>query len=288
MNLTIEQIQCLAAISEAGSLTKASEQLFKAKSAVNYSIKTLEEQLGFKLLDKSSYRVKLTPKADEFLYRSKKLQSEYELLIEGSKHIRSGIEAKLNISGSGVCSLDQLYSVIKSAMDQYPNTEITLTREILSGEKLLENEKVDLALFENLNNKQDYEYIKLNDFQLPLVISCEHSFLTLPKKEQTIDRLNRIPHIIQKSTLEYSSDSRSVTKDALNWTVTDTLSKLELISSGLGWGRLPSHLISKDLKNKKLIHIKHLDQVPRLTAYLCRSKFKEHGEVSNFIWDRFS
>lgn len=287
MNLTIDQIQCLQAISNEGSLTKASDKLFKAKSAVNYSIKTLEEQLGFELLDKSNYRVKLTPKAGEFLYKSKNLLREYELLIEGSKHIRSGIEAKLNISGSGVCSLDQLYATIKSAMNMFPNTEITLTREILSGEKLLEKEEVDLALFENLINKQDYDYIKLNDFQLPLVISCDHSFLKLSKKEQTLDKLNKIPHIIQKSTLEYSSDTRSVTRDGLNWSVTDTLSKLELISSGLGWGRLPSHLIQNDLKNKKLIHIKHLDKVPKLTAYLCRSKFKEHGEVSNYIWNSF-
>lgn len=288
MYLTIDQIHCLEAISEMGSLTAASAKLFKAKSAINYSIKSLEDQLGFELLDKSSYRVRLTPKAEEFLYRSKNLLSEYESLLQSTKQIRSGIEVKLSISGSGVCSLDRLYSTIKSAMDKFPNTEITLIREILSGEKLLETQEVDLALFENLTNKQDYDYIKLNDFQLPLVMKSDHSFLKLPKIEQTLDRLNRIPHIIQKSTLEYSSDTRSVIKDGLNWTVTDTLSKLELISSGLGWGRLPSHLISKDLAKKKLVHIEHLDKVPKLTAYLCRSKYKVHGEVSNFIWDSFN
>jgi DNA-binding transcriptional LysR family regulator len=285
MFISVDQIIILRAIHEEGSLTRASEKVFKAKSALNYSIKTLEEQLGFKVIDKSQYRLKLTPKGEEFLFKSKKLLSEYDNLIQNSKQIFSGVEMKLSISGSGVCSLDKLYKTIKNTMLKYPSTEITLTREILSGEKLLENGEVDLALFENLNNKQDYDYKKLYSFKLPLVIGCDHEFLKLKKKDQTLEKLKRIPHIIQKSTLQTNSDSRSVDNDSLNWSVTDTLSKSELIKAGLGWGRLPNHLISSELKNKKLIHLAHLDTNPSMVAYLCRKKNKDHGAVSNFIWD---
>lgn len=288
MFVTIDQILVLRAIQEEGSLTKASEKVYKAKSALNYSIKTLEEQLGFKVLDNSEYRLKLTPKGEEFLFKSKNLLKEYDSLIESSEQIFSGVEMKLSISGSGICSLDKLYEVIRRAMTMYPSTQITLNREILSGEKLLETGEVDLALFENLQNKEDYDLKKLYDFKLPLVISADHDFLKLKKKDQTLEKLKCIPHIIQKSTIQSNSDTRSVDKDALNWSVTDTLSKCELIKAGLGWGRLPSHLISSELKNKELVHLAHLDINPKMTAYLCRKKYKEHGVVSNFIWDSLS
>lgn len=287
MNITIDQILCLKAVYDEGSLTKASEKIFKAKSAINYSLKVLEEQLGFKLLDKSAYRPRLTPKGEEFLFKSKSLISEYELLLENSKQIFSGVEMKLALSASSICSLGTMYTTIKNAMLKYPSTEITLNREILSGEIMLEKGIVDLALFEHLNNTQDYDYKIVDRLSLPLVISHGHPFLELPKKEQTKRILTKYPHIIQKSTISGNLTNRSVEADEIKWEVTDILSKKELIQEGLGWGRLPDHMIKADLKSKKLVQLKHLDTIKEMKVFLCRKKNIIHGEVNNFIWNSF-
>jgi len=71
--ITIDQIECFRAVSESGSFQKAGEKLNKAKSAVMYSVKNLEEQLGFTLLDRSSYRSKVTSQGEAFLFRSQKV-----------------------------------------------------------------------------------------------------------------------------------------------------------------------------------------------------------------------
>lgn len=285
MFITIEQILCLKAIYETGSITKASERLRKAKSAVNYSIKTLEEQLGFKVLDKSAYRPTLTHQGQEFLLKSKDLIRDYELLIENSKKLFSGIEMKLSVSVSGICNQEVIYQVIKNTMKEYPCTEITLHREILSGEKMLENDFVDIALFESLSNKIDFEYKIIDDLELPLVISREHPFLRLPKKDQTMNELTKHPHIIQRSTLQDDNLTRGVEEEALKWTVTDTHSKYDLIKNGLGWGRLPDYMIQHDLENQTFVHLHHLDSDFSVNVYLCRKKNKVHGMVNNFIWN---
>ena len=71
--ITIDQIQCFQAVSESGSFQKASEKLNKAKSAVMYSVKNLEEQLGFPLLDRTLYRSKVTSQGEAFLFRSQQI-----------------------------------------------------------------------------------------------------------------------------------------------------------------------------------------------------------------------
>jgi DNA-binding transcriptional LysR family regulator len=287
MFITIDQIICLRTVYEEGSISKAAEKLFRAKSAINYALNNLEEQLGFKVLDKSPYRPRLTPKGEEFLFKSKKLSKEYNLFLENCQNIFSGVEMKLSLSASSICSLDEIYKVIKSAMKKYPSTEITLHREILSGEKMLEEDKVDLALFENLNNKESYEFKALGNFKLPLVIASDHPFLQLSKKNQTRDNLIKFPHIIQRTTMREQMLNRSIDNEEIKWEVTDILSKKELIEQGLGWGRLSDHMIKEAIKKKELVHLKHLDVDPTMEVFLCRKRNRVHGEVNNYIWNCF-
>ncbi len=73
LELTIEQIQYLKAVIDFGSFEKAANETTKTKTAIIYSIKKLEENLGFDLLDRSGYRVVPTTKGIEFLNNSKSL-----------------------------------------------------------------------------------------------------------------------------------------------------------------------------------------------------------------------
>ena len=78
--MTIDQIECFHAVVECGSFTKASTELHKAKSAVMYTIKKLEEQLGFELFDRAHYRPQVTEKGKAFLLRSSSVLAEMKAL----------------------------------------------------------------------------------------------------------------------------------------------------------------------------------------------------------------
>ena len=285
MWISIDQILCLRAIYQTGSLTKAADSIFRAKSAVNYSIKTLEKQLRFKVLDKGSYRCTLTPKGEEFLFKSQALLKEYDALIENAKMIHSGIEMKLNISVSAICSSSRLFQIIKEASQLFPSTEINLIQETLSGEKMLDDQLVDLALLEDLHNQHDFEYIIVQKLELLAVISSTHPYIS---QKQSTKNLKNIPHIIQQSSIEKSALSRGVDQDALNWYVSDLSTKKEIITSGLGYGRIPLHTIEKELQEQSLTKL-FLENKPLIMdVFLCRKKDKLHGALSNFIWQSFS
>ena len=285
--ITIEQIKCLQALDEAGSFTKAATTLAKAKSAVIYSINNLEEQVGFPLVDRSHYRPQITNKGREFLNEAAKLTNQYDELIQKTQQIASNVETRVSMSVSGIYEQEKLYPIIKKAMARFPSTEIILEKEILSGEKMLLEGRVDLAIFEDISNEKDFDYKPIGRVDMYLVIAKGHPFLDLPKKEQNFKSLVQFPQIIQRSTIPDDKTNIGVMDEALKWRITDTPSKKEIILNGFGWGRLPATMIKNELKSGKLVHLKALEK--RAPVKFCIGHQKGHalGEVAKFIWDSF-
>ena len=60
--------------------------------------------------------------------------------------------------------------------------------------------------------------------------------------------LRKYPQIVIKSTLP-NEQSFGVDTSAVHWSVTDTFTKANMIGSGLGWGRLPSHIVDEDIQH---------------------------------------
>ena len=286
MWITIEQIQCLKAIRESGSLNGAAEILNKAKSAVSYSIHRLEEQLGFEALDRSQYRIHLTPQGEAFLKKSQPILKELEKLKAEVHKIGSGVETKLSLSATAVYPSKKINSVLQEIIHRFPSTEFTFHREILSGEKMLMEEQVDIAIFESLQNSMDIESKKIDQIDLKLTICSKHPFLKLPRKRQSLEALSQFPQIIQRSTIPTTS-AIGIIEGAKHWSVSDIDSKKELILNNLGWGRLPDHYIKNELASKKLIHLNHLQYDHTVDIFICRKKNQPVGPVLKHIWDSF-
>ena len=285
--ITLDQITCFHTLYTEGSLQKASDRLHKAKSAISYSINNLEKQLGFPLLDKSAYRSTLTPQGEAFLYKSQKLLREMSELQAHCKLIASEVEMKLSLSVSGIFDMSLLYPIIGQAMHQFPATEIILEREMLSGEKMLRREMVDMAIFENLHLKREVEYKCIGQVQLILVIAAEHPFLQLPVEAQTLEALYQYPQIVQRSTIQEGEYDVGVHHQSLKWRVTDTPSKKEIIMNGLGWGRMPTHTVDSEIQDAKLVHLSHLEDDDEVEVFLCKRAGQFFGKVAQFIWDAF-
>ena len=54
-----------------------------------------------------------------------------------------------------------------------------------------------------------------------------------------------------------------------------------------GQGRLPCHVIEKDLKQGRLVHLEKFKDDDTVDIYLCKQKNKHMGKVATFIWDSF-
>jgi len=284
MWITLEQLSYLEAVSNYGSITAASESLGKAKSALHYALKKLEEQVGFELLDTSHYRGRLTPKAEQFLVKAAELLRQYEGLKEDAHRISSGMEIRLAISATAIFPLQRLNQAILKIQKDYPNTQVVFHRELLSGHKLLRKKIVDIAITEEKPDREVFASQTIDQVVMHLVIAKHHEFLQLPKSSQTLEKLLKYPQVVQRATIT-SEESHGIIEDSKQWTVSDLTSKREIISDGLGWGRLPYHEIEASLESGKLCCLKHIRKPSRVAIHIARAKGTVLGTVGQSLWD---
>ncbi|MFK8137958.1 MAG: LysR family transcriptional regulator [Bdellovibrionales bacterium] len=284
MWITIEQIQCFQAVIELGSLNAAAEKLNKAKSAVSYSIKRLEEQVGFPLFERKAYRLTPTKRALEFNTRSFELNFAVSKLTTYAKQLASGVETQLKISCTELYSMKDFSKILKLTTKQFPQTEIICEREILSGKKILKQGLADISIIENFKPDSNFEAKRIGTCQLSTYLSDSHPFFELPKSKQTEEELLKYPQIVQRSTLP-DPNSAGIIEEALKWYVTGIYTKKEFILEGLGWGKLPEYLVKQSTGNKKLKRVSFAKSTDSTGIYLARKKALEHGEVAEFLWN---
>lgn len=286
--ITLDQIKCFQALIDTGSFTQAAQKLRRAKSAVRYAIGQLEDQLGFKVIDRSHYRPQLTREGKQFLDACNSLMGHHQLFIKKCQQITKQIETNLRISVSGIYGMDDIYPKIKDIIRCFPQTEIALEREILSGEQMLRQKFVDIAIFEGLGAvEKGIDAKKIDQLQLKLVVAASHPYLKLKKKDLTLQSLLDYPQIVQRSTLPSSPVSVGIFDNAITWKVTDTPSKLDIIKNGLGWGRLPARVVDPYIASGNLVHLKDMNTDVWVDIYLGRRSDDIPGKVAGHFWDAF-
>lgn len=78
MNITIKQIRAFIAVVEVKSFAEASELLHISQPALSITIKNLEENVGGKLLARSTRTLSLTPEGELFLPVAKRLSVDFD------------------------------------------------------------------------------------------------------------------------------------------------------------------------------------------------------------------
>lgn len=91
--MTLQQFNYAIAVAETGSMNMAAEMLFISQSALTYAIKSLEQEAGITIFNRTSKGVQLTNEGAEFLRYARQVYEQYELLqdkyagIEKTKRI---------------------------------------------------------------------------------------------------------------------------------------------------------------------------------------------------------
>jgi len=82
-DIDIDQLRALLAVAETGGFTAAASRINRTQSAVSQKIARLEEQLGWKVFERNSRGLRLTPRGEGLLEGARKLLVDYERFIDG-------------------------------------------------------------------------------------------------------------------------------------------------------------------------------------------------------------
>ncbi|MCJ8313872.1 MAG: LysR family transcriptional regulator [Pseudomonadales bacterium] len=274
-------------IDKEGGFRKASEKLFKARSAVSYSVKQVEAYYQVEIFSRDSYKPQLTKKGKILLSKIRLLLEQANEFDVFASQMNNEIELELRLGVTSLFAIDKITDLLHELKLKFPHTIIHLEIEIASGEAMLIHDKVDIGIYGIPAQSPLVDYKQIDDCELPLLISKDFPLAT--KGTVELNDLKNFPQVVAKSS--YNPDQNTtIPSPSLNeqrWYVSDQSTKKILISKGLGWGRLPKHEIEAELQSGELIEIKTTDLFI-LPIYVAKLKNKALGPVALAIWNYFN
>ena len=120
----LEGIDALVALETFGTVSEAASRLRLTQSAVSKRIQTLEAQVGFRLVEPQGRRLRLTPRAVDFLDRARPLVSELRGLLKRGAREDSAAALSLALSDSIASSFGP--RVVRRALSELANVTVEL------------------------------------------------------------------------------------------------------------------------------------------------------------------
>jgi DNA-binding transcriptional LysR family regulator len=283
---TLNELQCFDAVVREGSFQAAADKLHRTHPTVFAAVRKLERQLALKLLDRSGYRVAPTQAGHSFLRTAQELLRALESLQTHAAQLAMGQESELRIVVGDLCPLPETLGLLKRFFSACPGTRLHLHFEAISGpwERLFDGD-ADLILHHIDHSDPRLDFIELFPVQLIPVVAP--GFLPFRiTNSVTHQQMRDFCQCIIRDTARHSSPRNYfVLEGARQWTVADQLMKKEVIVQGMGWGHMPSFLISQELRDKRLLSIsgRHFPGAAS-TIVAARRRDIPHGPTAKRLW----
>ncbi|MEV5828013.1 LysR substrate-binding domain-containing protein [Spirillospora sp. NPDC052242] len=153
--MDLKQLRALVTVAEVGSVTRAAEILHLVQPAVTRQIRTLEQEVGMPLFERTRQGMRPTEAGAHMVYRARRALHELE-------RARAEIQPT-PVSVSGIVTVGLLESVtdllaeplVSAIAAEHPGIELRLVTAY-SGhlQQWLDNEDLDLTLLYNMDNSQ--------------------------------------------------------------------------------------------------------------------------------------
>ena len=139
----LEDMHIFLRVVEAGSITKAAEQMNIAKSAVSKRLALLEHKLGIKLINRTTRKSSITEAGQRYYQRSKLILDEVEELNSQTSSSKRALEGMLNIAVPLSFGLSHLAPALDLFLKQHADLKLNIN---FSDRKIdIVEQGVDLA-----------------------------------------------------------------------------------------------------------------------------------------------
>lgn len=181
----LRQIRAFVAVAEEGSFTLAAKRIFVTQSAVSHSLRTLEEQLECRLLDRSGKRVITTTEGDLLLIRCRAMLREIDLVTTDLEGLRRWGQTRIRVGAPHSLCHFFIPSLLREFRDCFPKCDPSI--EVGDSATLLgqlDEGNLDLVVGLRPRSRSEDGYRFMFQDRLAFVVSPFHPWA---QKDATIE-----------------------------------------------------------------------------------------------------
>ena len=254
--VTIEQLRTLRAVVDAGSFSAAARKLGRVQAAVSQAIDRLEAQLGLRLFDRSGRTPRLTHHGEAIVAAAAKIEGGVDALDDLVSSLKRGTETSLSIIVDVMFPTASLVAFAKDFAAEHPRVALVLFTDVLSAVSAhvrARRSAWGIALEDA--DLRDLERRRIADVRLVPVASRAHPRAKLAGPIDAVGLSSSVQIVLgEHRDGADASDHRGVMSPQ-TWRVVDLETKRALITSGLGWGHMPEHVVRDDLAAARLVEL---------------------------------
>lgn len=244
--MELRQLKYFAAVCETLHYGRAAEKLHIAEQPLSFQIKKLEDELGYKLFERTTRTVSITPAGRALL---SKLTDAFRALdqgVEQGRRIAEGKNARVRIAYNSMTINTVIPHIIRQFKEEHPDIDIILTeRNSPELETSVMKEEADVGIiavyweeFEGLSHKIIFE---------------EDSVAAISKSwEMSKRKIHSLSDLKDQPFVTYSRETRRKSFDSFNAVchmsgfapkivqeAESDIAVLGLVASGLGVALVP-------------------------------------------------
>ncbi|MBY3422507.1 LysR family transcriptional regulator [Rhizobium laguerreae] len=126
MTVSLRQIEAFLAVAAQGTFTKAAEVLHVAQPALSQLVRDLEEELGVRLLDRTTRRVELTEAGREFRGAATKIVDDLHVAIDNAGQLADRKRGRIVIAAPPLLAAVMLPPAISELQKTYPGLKVVI------------------------------------------------------------------------------------------------------------------------------------------------------------------
>jgi DNA-binding transcriptional LysR family regulator len=255
--MDLNRLAVFSRVVEEGSLTKAAQALHLPKSSVSRNITLLEEELGMRLLHRSSRKVTVTEVGAAYHAQVAQALASIDDATASLAEQQTTPKGTVRITASFDAGSDHLIPIIARFVAKYPSISVDVA---LSGRHVdLAEEGVDLGLRAGVVRDQSLVARKVAEIRFAMYASRE--YVRKHGAPTTLDELRARECVIFKGangrvTWTLSSDRRTETVEVQGpISVDDMGASRSAVLAGAGIGFLPPIAAAKEVTAGRVVRV---------------------------------
>ena len=255
--ISLDQLRTFIAAADEGSFSAAGRRLRRAQSVVSQTLANLEGQLGVKLFDRTARLPQLTDEGRALLADARAVTSGMDLFKARVKSLTGGLEPELRVAVDVTFPLAPFTAAVADFQKEFPATLLRFDVESSAVIEPVLDGRCAVGIWGMGSWSLAPPHLthqRLLTVRMPLVVSPQHPLASHPGPIPA-DVLAEHIQLVHIDPLDLSRAGGLTLLSPRVWRLSHLGAKLAFLRAGLGFGRLPAHVIEADLANGALVEI---------------------------------